>query len=165
MPCGLECHARYASVRRRKGETYARRREEILGGRKAKGIPYISISLSLSSFDRFYLRLDYTDFFHRSFLELHIDLKSNMETTNTWANVLLTRARFYDCKKCPIKFISFFFLSNLFIYLGVWEYGTIVVSSSMDNFSVWKMGGKFFLDLFVWTWWQVRENGTIRGSD
>lgn len=88
-------------------------------GRKAKGIPYISISLSLSSFDRFYLRLDYTDFFHRSFLELHIDLKSNMETTNTWANVLLTRARFYDCKKCPIKFISFFFPSNLFIYLGV----------------------------------------------
>lgn len=34
-------------------------------GRKAKGIPYISISLSLSSFDRFYLRLDYTDFFHQ----------------------------------------------------------------------------------------------------
>lgn len=164
MPCGLECHARYASVRRRKGETYARRREEILGVERQREYRIFRF-LSLFRFDRFYLRLDYTDFFHRSFLELHIDLKSNMETTNTWANVLLTRARFYDCKKCPIKFISFFFLSNLFIYLGVWEYGTIVVSSSMDNFSVWKMGGKFFLDLFVWTWWQVRENGTIRGSD
>lgn len=87
-------------------------------GRKAKGIPYISISLSLSSFDRS-ISVWIIQIFFISFLELHIDLKSNMETTNTWANVLLTRARFYDCKKCPIKFISFFFLSNLFIYLGV----------------------------------------------
>lgn len=88
-------------------------------GSKGKGnTVYFDFSLSLE-FRSIYLRLDYTDFFHRSFLELHIDLKSNMETTNTWANVLLTRARFYDCKKCPIKFISFFFPSNLFIYLGV----------------------------------------------
>lgn len=164
MPCGLECHARYASVRRRKGETYARRREEILGVERQREYRIFRF-LSLSRVSIVSISVRIIRIFFISFLELHIDLKSNMETTNTWANVLLTRARFYDCKKCPIKFISFFFLSNLFIYLGVWEYGTIVVSSSMDNFSVRKMGGKFFLDLFVWTWWQVRENGTIRGSD
>lgn len=115
----LECHARYASVRRRKGETYARRREEILGVERQREYRIFRfLSLSLSSFDRS-ISVWIIQIFFISFLELHIDLKSNMETTNTWANVLLTRARFYDCKKCPIKFISFFFLSNLFIYLGV----------------------------------------------
>lgn len=87
-------------------------------GSKGKGnTVYFDFSLSRVSIVSISVRI--IRIFFISFLELHIDLKSNMETTNTWANVLLTRARFYDCKKCPIKFISFFFLSNLFIYLGV----------------------------------------------